>query len=116
METHACGSGARLGTMVRDVVCPREQWLANASADKDLLTSLIRWKIKTAAYRVASGDKISEAVRVATNDALEPTATLCQSPSDQRRSVDALKLWIRRASCVPSGLSQRSSADASDRC
>ena len=54
-------------------------------------------EIKIAAYEVASGDKISDAVRVATimKHAPEPMkGTLCQSPSDQRRSVDALKLWI----------------------
>ena len=47
------------------------------------------------AYIVASGDKISDAVRVVTimNHAPEPMkGTLCQSPLDQRRSVDALKL------------------------
>ena len=52
--------------MVPDVACPKEQWLANASAGKDFPTSLIEWEIKIAAYEVASGDKISEAVRVAT--------------------------------------------------
>ena len=52
--------------MVRDVVCPREHWLADVSAGKDVLTSLIEWEIKVAACEVASGDKISEAVRVAT--------------------------------------------------
>ena len=75
---YAGSSGARLGTIVRDVVCPREQWLANASADKDFLTE---WEIKIAAYEVASGDNTSDAVRVATimDHALEPRkATLCQ--------------------------------------
>ena len=57
---------SKLGTMVRDVACRREQWLANAAAGKDFLTSLIEWEIKIAAYEVASGDKISDAVRVAT--------------------------------------------------
>ena len=56
----------RLGDMVRDVVCPRERWLADVNAAKDFLTSLIEWENKVAAYEVASGDKISEAVRVAT--------------------------------------------------
>ena len=42
----------RLGTVVRDVVCPREQWLANAGPDKDFLTSPIEWEIKIAAYEV----------------------------------------------------------------
>ena len=53
--------------------------------------------------RTKSGDKISDAVRVATlkNHAPEHTkGTLCQSPSDQRRSVDALTLWLRDASYV----------------
>ena len=36
------------------------------SAGKDFLTSLIEWEIKVAAHDAASGDKISEAVRVAT--------------------------------------------------
>ena len=49
--------------MVRDVVCPREHWLADVNADKDFLTSLIEWEIKVAAYEVANGDKISKAVR-----------------------------------------------------
>ena len=48
--------------MVRDVVCPRDQWMADVSAGKDFLTC----EIKVAAYEVASGDRISEAVRVAT--------------------------------------------------
>ena len=29
---HAGSSGARLGNMVREVVCPRDQWLADVSA------------------------------------------------------------------------------------
>ena len=33
---------------------------------KDLLTSVIEWEVKIAAYDVASGDKISDVVRVAT--------------------------------------------------
>ena len=49
--------------MVRDVVCPREHWLADMNAGKDFLTSLIEFEIKVAANEVASGDKISEAVR-----------------------------------------------------
>ena len=56
-----------------------------------------------AAHEVASGDNISEAVRVATimDDVPGPKrTTLCQSPLDQRRSVDALKLWTREASYV----------------
>ena len=50
---------------------------------------------------MASGGKVSDAVRVAKlmDNAREPVeATLCQSPLDQRRSVDSLKLWIREAS------------------
>ena len=43
-------SGARLGNMVRDVVCPREHFLADVNAGKDFLTSLIEWEIKVAAY------------------------------------------------------------------
>ena len=34
-------TGARLGNMVREVVCPRDQWMADVSAGKDFLTSLI---------------------------------------------------------------------------
>ena len=52
--------------MVCDVVCPREISLADVNAGKDFLTSLIEWESKVAAYEVASGDTISEAVRVAT--------------------------------------------------
>ena len=53
--------------MVREVVSPRDQWMADDSSGKDFLTSMIEWEIKVAAYEVASGDRISEAVRVATN-------------------------------------------------
>ena len=63
---YAGSSGAHLGNMVRDVACPREHWFAAVNAGKDFLTALIEWEIKEAAYEVASGDKISEAVRVAT--------------------------------------------------
>ena len=63
---YAGSSGARLGNMVRDVVCPREHCLADVNACKDFLTSLIELEMKVAAYEVASGDKISQAVRVAT--------------------------------------------------
>ena len=63
---YAGSSGARLGNMVRDVVCPREHWLADVNAGKDFLTSLIEWEIKVAAYEVASGDKIIEAFFVFT--------------------------------------------------
>ena len=42
-------SGARLGNMVREVVCPRDQRLADVSAGKDFLTSLIEWEIKVVA-------------------------------------------------------------------
>ena len=81
--------------MVSDVVCPREPRLANANAGKDILTSLIEREIMIAASEVASGDKISDAVRVATifDHAPEPMkAARCQSPLGQMRSVDALKL------------------------
>ena len=54
---YAGSSGARLGNMVREVVCPRDQWLADVSAGKDFLTSLVEWEIKVAAYEVASGDR-----------------------------------------------------------
>ena len=47
---HSGGFGARLETMEREVVCPRDQWAANAAAGNE----------------VASGDRISELVRVAT--------------------------------------------------
>ena len=96
---YAGSSGARLGTVVRDEVCLREPWLAKDSAGKSLLTS---------SYSGASGDKIN-AVRVATNMGHVPElmkATLCQVPLGQRRSLDALKLWIRQASCVMPGLFQ----------
>ena len=60
---YARSSGARLGNMVREVVCPRDQWMADESAGKNFLTSWIACEIKVAAYEVASGDRISEAVR-----------------------------------------------------
>ena len=47
---YAGSSGARLANMVRDVVCPREHWLADVNAGKDFLTSLIEWEIKVAEY------------------------------------------------------------------
>ena len=62
---YAGSSGARLGNMVREVERPKDQWMADVSG-KDFLTSLIEWEIKGLAYEVASGDSISEAVRVAT--------------------------------------------------
>ena len=52
--------------MVRDVVCPREHWLAGVGAGKDLLTSLIEREIEVDADEVASGDEISDALRVVT--------------------------------------------------
>ena len=109
---YAGSSGARLGNMVREVVCPRDQWLADVSAGKDFLTSLIEWEIKVAAYEVASGDRISEAVRVATimdhaSDAVKSMLRL--SLLGQRRSVDALKLWIRESSFATPGLFHGSS-------
>ena len=97
--------------MVRDVVCPRERWLADVNAGKDFRTSLIEWEIRVAAYEVASGDKISEAVRVATVMDQAPDAvksTLRQSPLEQGRSVDALKMRIRASSDATPGLFQGS--------
>ena len=95
----------------REVVCPRDQWLADVNAGKDFLTTLIEWEIKVAAYEVASGDRISDAVRVATimdhaPDVLK--SMLRSSPLEQRRSVDALKLWIRQSSNATPGLFQGS--------
>ena len=47
--------------------------------------------------------------------ALEPMkATLCQSPLDQRRNVESLKLWIRETSYARS--LPRPSPDASEPC
>ena len=85
--------------------------MADTSAGKDFLTSLIEWEIKVAAYEVASGDKISEAVRVATimDHAPESVKSMLRlSPLEQRRSVDALKLWIRESSYATPGLFQGS--------
>ena len=60
---------------------------------------------------VASGDRISEAVRVATivdhaPDAVKSMIRL--SLLEQRRSVDAVKLWSRESSCATPGLFQGS--------
>ena len=87
--------------------------MADVSAGKDFLTSLMEWEIKVAAYEVANGDRISEAVRVATimehaPDAVKSMVRLC--PLEQRRSVDALKRWIRESSYATVG------ADASWSC
>ena len=74
--------------------------MADVNAGKDFLTSLIEWEIEVAAYEGASGDKISEAVRVATIVDHAPDAVksiLRQSPLEQRHNVDALKLWIRES-------------------
>ena len=46
---YAGSSSARLGNMVREVVCPRDQWMAEVSAGKNFLTLLIEWEIKAAA-------------------------------------------------------------------
>ena len=95
---YAGSSGARLGNIVREVVCSRDQWSADVSAGMDFLTSLIEWEIKVAAYEVASGDRISEEVKVATIMDHAPRTVklmLRLSPLEQRRSVNALKLWIR---------------------
>ena len=51
-------------------------------------------EIKVAAYEVASGDRISDAVRVATTVDHAPDALksmLRSSPLEQRRSVDAFE-------------------------
>ena len=85
--------------------------MADVSAGKDFLTSLIEWEIKVAACEVGSGDRISEAVRVATILGHAPDAVkslLRFSPLEQRRSVDALKLWIRESSYATPGLFQGS--------
>ena len=108
---YAGASGARLENLVGEVVCPRDQWIADVSAGKDFLTSLIEWEIKVAACEVASGDRISEAVRVVTIMDHAPDAVksmLRLSPVEQRRSVDVLKLWIRELSHATSGLFQGS--------
>ena len=39
--------------MVLEVVCPRGQWMADVSAGKDFLTSLIEWEIRWAEANVA---------------------------------------------------------------
>ena len=70
----------------------------DVNADKDFRTSLTEWAIKVAAHEVVSGDRISEAVRVATIMDHAPDAVklvLRQPPLEQRRSADALKLLIR---------------------
>ena len=80
------------------MVCPREHRLADVNAGKDFLTSLVELEIKVAAHDVASGDKISEAVRVATIMDHAPDAVKSMfrlSPLEHRRNVDELKLWIR---------------------
>ena len=85
--------------------------MADGSASKDFLTSLIEWKIKVASCEVASGDRISEAVRVVTIRDHAPDAVksmLRLSPLEQRRSVDALKLWTRESRCATPGLFQGS--------
>ena len=92
-------------------VCPREHWLADVNAGEDFLTSLTEWEIKVAAYEVASGVKISEAMRVVTIMDHAPDAVksvLRLSPLEQRRNVDALTLWIRGSSCAAPGLFQGS--------
>ena len=74
---------------------PERTLVADVNAGKDFLTSLIEWEINVAAYEVASGDKISEAVRVATIMDHAPDAVksmLRSSALEQRRDVDALKL------------------------
>ena len=81
-------------------VCPSEHWWADVNAGKDFLASLIEWEIKVAACEVASGDKISEAVRVAT--------IMDHAPDAVKSIVDALKLWIGESSYATLGLFQGS--------
>ena len=72
---------------------------------------MIEWEVKVAAYEVASGDRTSEAVRVATIMDHAPDVVksmLRLSLLEQRRSVDALKLWIRESSYATPGLFQGS--------
>ena len=85
--------------------------MADVSAGKDFLTTLIEWEIKVAAYEVVSGDRISEAVRVAPimDHALDAVKSMLRlSLLEQRRSVDALKLWIRESRYATPGLFQGS--------
>ena len=87
LHTEYAGSS---GNMVRGMVCWREQWSVDVNAGKDSLTSMIEWEIKVAAYETARGDKISEAVRMATIMDHAPDAvksTLRLSPLEQRRNV-----------------------------
>ena len=81
------------------------------NAGKDFLTSLIEWEIKVAAYEGTSGDKISEAVRVATiMDHVPDAVNQCFHYLfwNCDASVDALKLRIRESSCATPGLFQGS--------
>ena len=90
---------------------------ADVNAGKDFVTSLIEWEIMVAANEVASGDKISEAVRVATVMDQSPDAlksTLRKSPLEQRRNIVALKLWIRESSYATSGFFQGQSRGRSE--
>ena len=64
---------------------------------KDFLKLLIEWEIMIAEYQVASGDRVSEPVRVAMMMDHAPElvkTTLCQAPLDQRSTANALKNWI----------------------
>ena len=76
--------------MVREVICPREQWEANAAGGKDLLTVLMGWEVKITAYEVAIKDHAPEPVKT----------TLCPAPLDQRNSVNALKFLMPEASYI----------------
>ena len=90
---YAGSSGVRWRNMVGDV-----------SVGKDFL--MTETEIKVAAYEVASEDSISEAVRVATimDHALDAVKSMFQLSSlEQRRSVDALKLWIRESNYATIG-------------
>ena len=85
--------------------------MADVSVGKDFLTLLIEWEIKVGASEVGSGEKISEAVRVATvmDHAPDAVKSMFQlSPLEQRRSVDALKLWTRESTYATPGLFQGS--------
>ena len=92
--------------MVHDVVCPRDQWLANASAGKDFLTSL------TAAQNQKScttGDNHGPRTRSCEVNA----SSIAQGSKAQRRRV---KVVDTRSEVRPARSHPRSSPDASERC
>ena len=70
--------------MVRDVVCPRENTCCRCDECCQRLLDIIEWEIKEPAYEVASGDKISEAVRV---------VTIMDHAPDAVKSMFANHLW-----------------------